>query len=89
MSNEPEVKIALGNRVKMSRILVYKIVEKAFLAEFTWTGRSIGDRVKMKFKELVNINRLLYSVVSNIDVNYDRKTFSEHLISRILKYAYE
>lgn len=64
-------------------------MDRTFLSKFTWTGKSIGGRAEMAFKNLEKINELLYGIVSSIDDKYDKSTFLDHLKNKILKYAYE
>lgn len=79
----------MGNQAKMTKILVYKLIDRPLLAEFTWTGKSIRDKTKMAFKDLANIIELLHATLSAIDINYSRSTFIDHLKNKTLKYAYE
>lgn len=70
-------------------MVMYNIMDRTLLAEFTWTGKSVGNRVKMAFGKLKNISELLYGTVVSIDTSYVRSEFNSNLINKILKYAYE
>lgn len=89
MKNIPEVKSAYGNQAKMSKLLTYRIIDRAFLANFNWTGKSAGDKTKRPFKNLQNIIDLLHATVMDLDTNYGREVFLNHLKHKILKYACE
>lgn len=85
----PEINAVVGNQLKMLKRVVYNIMERKFLSEFTWTGKSIGGRKKLAIRDSKNIVELFYAIVFHIDETYSRSTFSDHLKNKILKYAYE
>lgn len=65
------------------------MIDRALLAEFTWTGKTIGERSKTPFKNLKNINDFMYDTVNMIEGGYSQSLFLDHLKNKILKYAYE
>lgn len=89
LKNIPEVRAAIGNQAKMSKQLLYKVIDRAFLTMFTWTGKSSAKQTKLALKDSPNIIQLLHGIVSDIDNSYSYATFLSHLKNKILKYAYE
>lgn len=66
------------------------MIDRVFLAEYTWTGKTVGGRANKKsFKTLKKINDFIYETVNTIDGGYSQSTFLDHLKNKILKYAYE
>lgn len=80
---------AIGNQAKMSKQLLYRIINRAFLTMFTWTGKSSTKQTKLAFRDLKNIVQLLHDIVSDIDNSYSYVAFLNHLKNKILKYAHE
>lgn len=74
--------------MKLLRKLVALIIDRYFLAQFTYSGRAVKGQRKNSFKKNENIIDFLYSVAKTIDKNYDRLDFEDNLKS-ILKYAGE
>lgn len=72
----------------MLKILMYKIFDRTFLSEFTWTGKSIAKRAKIPFKNFKNTNDFLFETVNTIDGGYAQSSFLDNLKNKVLKYAY-
>lgn len=77
-----------GNQMKLLRKLVALIIDRYFLAQFTYSGRSVKGQRKNSFKKNENIIAFLYSVANRIDKNYEKGDFEDNL-KVILKYAGE
>lgn len=74
--------------MKLLKKLVAWIIDRYFLAQFTYAGRAVKGHRKNSFKKNENIIEFLYSVAKTIDKNYERLDFEDNLKS-ILKYAGE
>lgn len=70
-------------------MLLHKVIDRVYLAEFTWTGKSVGGRGKNAFRDLDKTNDFLYDVINTIDEGYTKKSYLDDLKNKIIKYAYE
>lgn len=73
----------------MLKVLMYKIIDRIFLAKCTWTGKSTNGRVKIAFKNFKNVHDFLYETIKEIDGDYSQAIFFAHMKTKILKHAYE
>lgn len=89
LSTFPGMARTKGNQPKLLKKLTEIIFERVFLAQFTFSGKSVKGQRKNSFKQNVNIIALLYSVACEIDKSYDEDDFKAHLRDKILKYAGE
>lgn len=78
-----------GNQAKLLKAVVNLIIDHFFMAQFTFSGKTVKGQRKYSFKKKANIIALLYSVASQIDKNYGKDDFDIHLRDKILKYAGE
>lgn len=91
ISRMPENQLVIhgGCRLKILKRFLSSILDRAFLANFTWTGKTIGTDRKIPFGKFKKILDLMFALVTKNDENYPRKTMTDFLVNRILKYAYE
>lgn len=86
----PGVKSSNGDQAKLLKRLVAKMFERSFLANFTWSGKSINGQRKIALKSHDKIVELLYKISNNcLNKTYNYEDFLNHLKNKILKYAYE
>lgn len=78
-----------GNQPKLLKQIINVIVERKFLSNFTWTGKSTKGQKKQSFQDSKNIVRLIYDIAFHHDDSYQYKHFVNHLVNKVLKYAYE
>lgn len=69
------------------RTLTFAIISKECLANFTWTGKSKGEK-RNSFKRLKLIHKLLINAINKFDKSYNQKNFNLHMVNNIIKYAY-
>lgn len=79
----------IGNQPKLLKYVVYCILDRQFLATFTWSGKSVGGKTKKSLSKSTHIIDLFYSIVSKIDSSYNHPAFIDNLKNKIMKYAYE
>lgn len=85
----PEINGANGNRIKMLKNATYTIMARTYLANFTYSGKTVGHNVKLAFQKFKNVKELLYGTVSHIDCSYSASDFHFNSVNKVLKYAYE
>lgn len=78
-----------GNHTKMLRAVIALIIDRYFMAGFSYSGKSVKGQRKTPLKSYENILSLLYSVANKIDKNYEKEDFEADLKDKILKYAGE
>lgn len=89
LSSFPGMNRTKGNQPKLLRKIVYFIMDRRFMANFTYSGKSTKGQRKIAFKMQQNIIGLLYSIVSKIDKSFDKDNLTLYLKDNILKYASE
>lgn len=76
--------------VKTLKATTGLIIERMFLADFTWTGKSkAGYSRKIALKKFERLIQLLHAIVSDLHPNKDYDKFNDDLVNRVLKYSYE
>lgn len=86
---ENQLVIHGGCRLKILKRFLFSIIDRIFLANFTWTGKTNGPERKIAFSKFENVLDLMFTLVKKNDEHYPLKTLKDYLINRILKYAYE
>lgn len=76
------------NKPKMLKALVYKVIDREFFAQFTWTGKSTGGRTKTAVQKFINLNDFFYEVMNVIDGGYTQFSFLRHYKNNVIKGAY-
>lgn len=89
LSTFPGMKKCKGNQPKLLKHVAHIIVDRVFLAQFSYSGKSLKNQRKMAFTERKNIVALLYSVAGKVDTAYEEDDMKLHLRDKILKYAAE
>lgn len=78
-----------GNTVKLVKNVLLSIIDREFISSFTYTGKtSSKQKKKFALKDLDNIIKLIYAVVSKLIGKYDYSSFEDHLINKVIKHAY-
>lgn len=85
----PGMNALLGNKPKLLKKVVFSIIDRSFLSNFTWTGKSIKNQTKSALKDFPRMVDVFQSIVGNLDNGYDKTIFLKHLKEKIMKYAYE
>lgn len=69
---------------------VLGLVERPFLSNYTWSGKTKKsfNVEKFAFKDLTNIAKLLIDLVKTKARDYDKTRYESHMINKVLKYAY-
>lgn len=65
------------------------IVDRRFLAEITWSGRSTPGKTKISFSKRQNILDFMYKIANQKHPNYSPTDFKEHMVDGIFKFAYK
>lgn len=76
--------------LKSMRMVLNFLIDRQFLADFTWTGKTkkIGSR-KHALREFNGVVDLIYEIVAHWHPNYMRTDFHKDLVDKVLKFAYE
>lgn len=81
--------IQRGCRLKILKRFLYNIVDRVFLTNFTWTGKTAQKGVrKIPFQDFKRILDLLFTLVKRHDEHYPLVAFEENMKKGILKFAY-
>lgn len=75
--------------LKTLKILLGLIIDRRFLAEFTWSGKSVPGVRKIAFRDLNHIVDLIYDMTSKVHTKYTRPSYHKDLVDRVLKFAHE
>lgn len=75
--------------IKTLRTVLGMLIERRFLAQFTWSGKSKPGIRKLALKDRDDIVNLLYTIASQIHPKYVKTVFKRDLVDKILKFAYE
>lgn len=89
LSTFPGMARTKSNQPKLLRAIVYFIVDRVFLAQFSFSGKSVKGQRKISFIGKQNIVALLYSIARKVDRAYEEDDMKEHLRDKVLKYAAE
>lgn len=69
--------------------VVDAVIHPSIQSQYTWTGKTNNKTVKkQRFNDLSEIHGLLLCVCRKADNSYSKRDFMEHLIYKVLKYAY-
>lgn len=75
--------------LKATRKITLMIVDRVFLSEITWTGKSKpGTPQKIAMEDYNRIVALIFAVVRRSHPSYQKATFRSDLVDRILKTTY-
>lgn len=85
----PGVKQTKGNQPKLLKKIVGCIMDRDFLAKFSFTGKLAKGQRKISFQNQKNIMALLYPIASKIDKTFEEEDVSGYLKDKILRYAAE
>lgn len=72
------------NRDSKLTTLVGGLITQKTLSEFTWTGKAD----KLVFKDLTEIQDVLFRTMLQINTKYTIQQFKHDLVYKVLKYAY-
>lgn len=90
LSNFPGLAQTKGNQPKLLRKILDFIVDRTFLAKFSYTGKLVkGQKRKISFSQKKNIVDLLYAIASKVDKTYEKDDLKTYLRDKILKHAAE
>lgn len=82
--------IKRGCRLKILKKFLFNLIDRVFLKEFTWTGKTAQKGVrKIPFKQFKRILDLLFTLVKTNDQHYPLDIFEENMKTGILKHAYK
>lgn len=78
------------SQLKKLKTVLYQIIERMFLSDFTWTGKSkkAGSR-KIALKEFNESVKLVYVLTAHGRPDYTESIFHKDLVDRVLKFTYE
>lgn len=76
------------NQDQLLKRLVYGIIDRHFLAEFTWSGKSTSGKKKLAFRDLTNVLNLIQTVIRIKYNSYSDEDFRDSVINKVLKFAY-
>lgn len=73
------------------KVYVNLLIDRRFLSEFTWTGKSTPGIRKIPFQDQKEILELLYILTSKTitQEKYTDDEFHGDCVDRIMKFAYE
>lgn len=76
--------------LKILKAFLYQIIDRRFLSDFTWTGKSkkAGLR-KIALKEFNKTVKLVYELTAHGRPDYTESIFHKDMVDRVLKFAYE
>lgn len=90
LSDFPGIKTAKGNKPKLMKHVLFTMVERSFLASFTWTGKAgKGQPRKHAIRDYPNFLQVLHFILKKLEGSYDDDMFYDHLKNKVLCYAYE
>lgn len=72
---------------KVIEPVVYALIEPAFLANISWTGRGKGNERKIALKKFVNITNLITFTINKADNRCVQDDILKLLKYKVLKYA--
>lgn len=79
-----------GNKPKLLKSVIHKVIDRSLLAVFTWTGKAgRGQRRKNALQGYPNILDVLRSIVEKLEGTYDEPLFLDHLKNKVIRTAYE
>lgn len=82
------MRLSLGNKPKLLKMVLHSLIDRTFLSNFTWTGKASRGQRKIALKTFTKTTDLLHSIVAKIDNGYEHSVFLKHLVDKILKHAY-
>lgn len=83
------MKSMLGNKPKLLKAVLYKLIAKPFFAMFTWTGKAgRGQARKTSLQNYTNILRVLHKILVKLEGSYDFEMFIDHLKNKVIRNAY-
>lgn len=68
--------------------VMHAIITPELLSTYTWSGRGKGKEVKNVFKNLCNVQKLIFNSLNNIQKSYCMDTCIRDIKNKVLKYAY-
>lgn len=71
------------------KIVLGLMIDRRFLAEFTWSGKSVPGVRKTAFRDQSHIVDILYKMTLQVHPKYARTSFHKDLVDKILKFAFE
>lgn len=75
--------------VKMAKKILLMIMDRVFLAQFTWTGKSRPGTRKIAFQEYNRTVGIIFALTSKIHRSYTKEQYRKDMVDRIFKFAYE
>lgn len=85
-------KNALGTMAphKTIKILLGLIVDRRFLCEFTWTGKtSKSTQSKNALRDSDRIVDLIYDMARQVHPKYTPEVYRKDMVDKVMKFAYE
>lgn len=65
------------------------IIDRRFLAEFTWSGKSKPGTRKKPFRDEKNVINLIHTIALQKHTTYTREQFEKDMVDKVFKFAYE
>lgn len=75
--------------LKTLKIILNLVIHRAFLSEFTWTGKSKPGTSRKIALRNHKILEMILKIVMELHPQYDQTKMENHLVNKILKNAYE
>lgn len=75
--------------VKLMKRVLGLIIDRIYLSEFTWSGKSKPGTRKIAMKDFTRVFDLIHSIVSRSHKKYTDESCRKDLVDKILKFAYE
>lgn len=82
-SSVSEDKSKMTTPLKATKAVLGLIIDRVYLSEFTWSGKSKPGIRKIALKNYQHIYGLIYSVVSRSHKSYTKESYRKDLIDRI------
>lgn len=64
------------------------LIDRIFLAEITWSGKSKPGTRKIALSNYTALLNLVYTAVSKLHKGYTKNTFREEMVDNVMKFAH-
>lgn len=83
-----EINKSSTTALKTAKNVLGLIIDRVYLSEFTWSGKSKPGTRKLALKDFPHTIELIHSIASRSH-KYTKEEFRKDLVDKILKFAYE
>lgn len=74
--------------VKTVKTVLGLLIDRIFLAKFTWSGRSKPGTRKIALCDFTESLKFIYTVASKIHMGYTKEDFRSDMVDNVLKFAH-